>query len=111
MEGDWSQAGFFYAANGLGNNLTIGGMNEHSQPKAGPRDCGVFMSSFCGPGTVTLDVSQCPDLYPPLALHAALRNGETTHIVGAARLRMKESDRLATVTETLNRPGRADHRI
>ena len=56
-------------------------------------------------GEVTLDVSQCPDLVPPLAAMAALRAGETTQIVGAARLRMKESDRLATVTAQLNALG------
>lgn len=103
VEGDWSQAGFFYAAKGLGNDLSIRGMNDQSAQ--GDRVIASFYKQLCGHGMVTLDVSQCPDLVPPLALHAALRNGETTHIVGAARLRMKESDRLATVTETLNRLG------
>jgi 3-phosphoshikimate 1-carboxyvinyltransferase len=55
---------------------------------------------------VELDVSQCPDLVPPLAAHAALRKpGAVTHIVGAARLRIKESDRLASVTQVLNALG------
>ena len=36
---------------------------------------------------------------------AALRGGETTAIVNAARLRIKESDRLATVTEVLGALG------
>lgn len=103
VEGDWSQAGFFYAAKGLGCDLTIEGMNPNSPQ--GDRVAADFYETLRGSGTVTLDVSQCPDLVPPLALHAALRQGETTHIVGAARLRMKESDRLATVTETLGRLG------
>ena len=52
-----------------------------------------------------LDVSQCPDLVPPLAAMAALRAGETTRIVNAGRLRIKESDRLASVTQVLNAMG------
>ena len=58
-----------------------------------------------GAGRLELDVSQCPDLVPPLAAMAALRAGETTAIVNAGRLRIKESDRLATVTEVLNALG------
>jgi 3-phosphoshikimate 1-carboxyvinyltransferase len=56
-------------------------------------------------GRVSLDVSDCPDLVPALALRAALRDGETTHIVNAARLRLKESDRLSSVTDVLDRLG------
>ena len=41
----------------------------------------------------------------PLAAMAALRAGETTKILNAGRLRIKESDRLATVTEVLSRLG------
>ena len=52
-----------------------------------------------------LDVRDCPDLVPPLALRAALRAGETTVISGAARLRLKESDRLASVTAVLGAMG------
>ena len=49
-------------------------------------------------------MSQCPDLVPPLAAYAALRRG-TTRITNAGRLRLKESDRLASVTEVLNALG------
>ena len=58
-----------------------------------------------GAGEVTLDVSQCPDLVPALAVRAALRDGAVTRIAGAARLRLKESDRLDAVTVELNRLG------
>ena len=64
-----------------------------------------YCKRLSGPGAVTLDVSQCPDLVPPLAAAAALRAGETTRIVGAARLRIKESDRLDTVATQLNALG------
>ena len=57
------------------------------------------------PGPAELDVSQCPDLVPPLAAMAALRAGETTAIVNAARLRIKESDRLASTAALLRALG------
>jgi len=51
-------------------------------------------------------VSNCPDLLPPLAVMAAVRRG-TTHFTGAARLRLKESDRLSTVRQMLTALGGA----
>lgn len=102
IEADWSQAGFFYAAKGLGNDLTLQGMNPNSTQ--GDRIIVPYYEQLSRGGDVELDVSQCPDLVPPLAVHAAVRRG-TTRIVNAARLRIKESDRLATVTATLNALG------
>ena len=49
-------------------------------------------------------MSGCPDLLPPLAVMAAIRQG-TTCFVNAARLRIKESDRLATVHQLLTALG------
>jgi 3-phosphoshikimate 1-carboxyvinyltransferase len=104
VEGDYSQAGFYYAAKGAGCDLDIRGMNPDSAQ--GDKVILDYYKALCGAGEVTLDVSQCPDLVPPLAAHAALRSpGAVTHIVGAARLRIKESDRLATVTQVLNALG------
>ena len=102
VEADWSQAGFFYAALGLGSTLRIDGLNPRSAQ--GDRRIHDFYEILRHPGDVELDVSQCPDLVPPLAAHAAVRRG-TTRMVNAARLRIKESDRLATVTEVLNALG------
>ena len=102
IEADWSQAGFFYAALGLGNELDIQGMNPQSTQ--GDLRIVPYYLKLSQPGDVELDVSQCPDLVPPLAVFAAVRRG-TTRIVNAARLRIKESDRLATVTQTLNALG------
>lgn len=102
VESDWSQAGFFYAALGLDNELDIQGMNMNSTQ--GDRCIASYYDALCQDGDVVLDVSQCPDLVPPLAVHAAVRAG-TTYITNAARLRIKESDRLATVTQTLNALG------
>ena len=102
VEADWSQAGFFYAALGLDNQLDIQGMNARSVQ--GDMRIVPYYLKLSQPGDVELDVSQCPDLVPPLAAHAAVRCG-TTRMVNAARLRIKESDRLATVTEVLNALG------
>lgn len=102
IEADWSQAGFFCAALGLGNPLDIQGMNMTSTQ--GDMCIVPYCEKLNASGDVDLDVSQCPDLVPPLAVRAALRQG-TTRIVNAARLRIKESDRLASVTQTLNALG------
>lgn len=56
------------------------------------------------PGECTIDVSGCPDLVPPLAAIASFRQG-TTHLTNAARLRLKESDRLSAVREELCKLG------
>ena len=103
VEADYSQSGFFYAAQGIGNPITVTGMNPDSVQ--GDRIVIDYMNRLSAPGPVELDVRDCPDLVPPLALRAALRAGETTVISGAARLRLKESDRLASVTAVLDAMG------
>ena len=103
IEADWSNAAFWYAAVSLGCELDIQGLNAFSAQ--GDMRIVPYYMKLQGMGPVDLDVSQCPDLVPPLAAMAALRAGETTRIVNAARLRIKESDRLAAVTEVLNAMG------
>ena len=102
VEADWSQAGFWYAAKNLGSDLTICGMDEHSLQ--GDRRIAEFAALLGREGDREIDVSQCPDLVPPLAAMAALRKGDC-RITGAARLRIKESDRLSAVTAALNAMG------
>ena len=69
------------------------------------------LRSADGAGCVTdrlvgraIDVSACPDLVPPLAAVAAVAEGTTT-FTGAARLRLKESDRLETVSAAIRALG------
>lgn len=100
IEADWSQAAFFYAAHGLGNDILVGGLNPFSL-QGDTRIVPYYMELCSAEGDVVLDVSQCPDLFPALALLGALRAGKTTHIGGGARLRMKESDRIAAVSKAL----------
>lgn len=102
VEGDWSQAAFWYAARALGSGVDIQGMDAGSTQ--GDKVVAACYERLARPGDVELDVSQCPDLVPALAAMAAVRQG-TTSIVNAARLRIKESDRLAAVTGALNAMG------
>ncbi len=128
VEGDWSQAAFWYAAQALGNPVTVEGMDQRSiqgdrafldwvrmvqnQPAAGDAAVPIWGAGPKqeGPSTpsegcaVSIDVSQNPDLVPPLAAMGALMNGRL-RIRNAARLRMKESDRLASVTAVLSALG------
>jgi len=104
VEADWSQAGFYYAALGIGNDIEINGMNPYSTQ--GDMKIVPYYLKMLQSGEVELDVSDCPDLVPPLAVQAALRGeGSITRIVNAARLRIKESDRLTAVTTVLNAMG------
>ncbi|USF28451.1 3-phosphoshikimate 1-carboxyvinyltransferase [Firmicutes bacterium ASF500] len=103
IEADWSQAAFWYGAIALGNQVELEGLNAFSTQ--GDMCIVPCYLKLQGVGEVELDVSGCPDLVPPLAVMSALRAGETTCLTNAARLRIKESDRLATVTQTLNTLG------
>ena len=103
IEADWSQAAFWYAAEFLGNPVQVSGMPEYSCQ--GDRKFGWFYRRLTKPRNMGFPVSDCPDLVPPLAAMAALRDGYTTYMGDAARLRIKESDRLASVTQVLNALG------
>lgn len=53
---------------------------------------------------IVIDVSQCPDLVPILAVLGSLSGGTTT-IINGERLRFKESDRLMATADVLNKLG------
>ena len=104
IEGDWSQAGFWYAASALGSKPEIGGLNAFS--RQGDMVVVSHYLHLTQPGDLEIDVSGCPDLLPPLAVMAAVRSG-STRFTGAARLRLKESDRLSTTAAMLRALGGA----
>ena len=79
VESDYSQAAFYYAARLLGSPVQIQGLNSDSAQ--GDAVILEFYHALNCPGEVELDVSQCPDLVPPLAAMAALRPGQMTRIV------------------------------
>ena len=102
VEADWSQAAFWYAAIALGSQLELTGLNAFSVQ--GDMAVVPHFLRLTQPGDQEIDVSGIPDLLPPLAVMAAVRSG-TTRFVNAARLRMKESDRLETTAALLTALG------
>lgn len=104
VEGDWSQAAFWYAAAALGSNLRLRGLR--GQSAQGDAAVVGLCRKLALAGEVSIDLSGCPDLLPPLAVIAAVRRG-TTRFTRAARLRLKESDRLASVSRMLKALGGA----
>ena len=102
VEADWSQAAFWYAAIALGSQLELTGLNAFSVQ--GDMAVVPHFLRLTQPGDREIDVSGIPDLLPPLAVMAAVRSG-TTRFVNAARLRMKESDRLRTTAALLTTLG------
>ncbi len=104
VEGDWSQAAFWIAANSAGCAVELEGMDENSLQ--GDRVVMEFYERMSHPGNVEIDVSGCPDLAPPLAAAAAVREG-TVRLTGTARLRIKESDRAQGIREVLTALGAA----
>lgn len=102
VEADWSQAAFWYAANVLGSSLRLEGLDPKSSQ--GDRVTAEHAARLSQPGDLEIDVSGCPDLLPPLAVMAAVRQG-TCRFTNAARLRLKESDRLKTTAAMLRSLG------
>ena len=103
VEADWSQAAFWYAAKFLGSPVEVSGLKWPSVQ--GDRAIRALFQRLSEPKDVSFEVCNYPDLTPPLAAMAALREGLTTYMGAAARLRMKESDRLTAVTQALNAMG------
>ncbi len=105
LERDWSGAAFLLALNALGNEVEFPreGLDAHStQPdRVAPEKIAALVS---GRGLVTLDVDECPDLFPILALLAAAQT-HPTRFTGIRRLRLKESDRVEAMRDVLTRFG------
>lgn len=102
VEGDWSNGAFWLAADALSEESVLcTGLDENSAQ--GDRMVVQALKDIRRGGAI-IDAAQIPDLVPILAVVAALTEG-TTEIVNAARLRLKESDRLQTVTDMLTELG------
>jgi 3-phosphoshikimate 1-carboxyvinyltransferase len=104
IECDYSQAAFFLVANELGNEIECVGLNIDSLQ--GDREIINIIRKFKEHSDeVVIDASQVPDLVPIVTVLAALREGCTTVITNAQRLRLKESDRLKAISTEMNKLG------
>ncbi len=104
-EPDCSQAAFWILASVLGNDVTVG--NFHGSQLQGDAAFGHLANeilSHQGGGVLCMDVSQTPDIVPPLAAAAAF-SGSVVEFIKAGRLRLKESDRIATTCSVLRALG------
>lgn len=117
-EGDWSNTSFWLCgAAACGQSITCEGLNTKSSQgdraivsvleemgaKAAYEDNSLKVKA----GILRfarIDARDIPDLVPPIALLACAAEGET-EIFNVGRLRLKESDRLFTVADTLRRLG------
>ena len=99
VEGDWSNGAFWLAAQALGSSLTVTNLNPQSPQ--GDRAVADWLPRLWE--FRTIDATDIPDLVPILAVTAAANEGAL--FTGIRRLRMKESDRVATVIELIESLG------
>ncbi len=117
VPGDWSHASCFLVAGALGGSVRVEGLSaDDAHPDRAIIDIlrsmganiywdgEALVSSGEKLRPITADVSQCPDLAPAGAAAACGAVG-TTRIVGAVRLRYKESNRLEGFATQLNAIG------
>lgn len=118
VEGDWSNAAFWLCAGAIGRKtVTVTGLDAASLQ--GDRAVTALLERFgarvetaadavtVSPGAlrgIEIDARDIPDLVPVLAVTAAAAEGET-RVTGAKRLRLKESDRIASTSALLRALG------
>ena len=114
VEGDWSNTAFFLCMGALSDaGIAVSGLDPASAQ--GDRAVIDILRQFGAEvqtgadfaavnrghlRAITIDAAPIPDLIPVLSVVAALCEGKTK-IVNAARLRLKESDRLTTTAAML----------
>ena len=113
-EGDWSNAAFFLALGGITGKVAVKGLNINSVQgdrfiteilrlagaKVTFKENSVTASANKLEG-FSFDAENCPDLVPVSAAIAAFADGKTV-IKNIQRLKIKESDRIATTIATLS---------
>lgn len=104
VEGDWSNGAFFVTAAILGSELSIRGLDDASAQ--GDRAV-VDILPQIKRGTPTVSAADIPDLVPILSVAAASHHGAV--FTNIQRLRLKESDRVAsTIAMIENLGGKAE---
>lgn len=96
IEGDWSNGAFFLTAGAFSGLVQVHGLDPSSVQ--GDREI-VDLIEKLQVGNVTICAADIPDLVPILAVCAAYYHGAV--FTGIRRLRLKESDRVATVCAML----------
>lgn len=117
FEADWSAAANFVVAAAIFGDVLIKGLNMKSLQADRKiidvvRTSGAFVESTAKGVKVRrghlrafeVDVTNCPDLLPPLSILAAFSEG-ISRISGVARLNNKESDRPLIMTHILKKMG------
>lgn len=99
VEGDWSNGAFFLTAAGMGNEVSVKNLSFTSAQ--GDRMVAEILANTAENPTVC--AADIPDLVPILAVYFAAKGGAT--FTNIARLRLKESDRVESVTELLRAIG------
>ena len=100
VEGDWSNGAFWVAAQFLGNPLSVRGLNAISTQ--GDRAV-VYICHQLLIDNTTVSAADIPDLIPILAVVAAANYGAV--FTNIRRLRLKESDRVATTLQMIQNLG------
>ncbi|MEE0946662.1 MAG: 3-phosphoshikimate 1-carboxyvinyltransferase [Acutalibacteraceae bacterium] len=100
VEGDFSNSAFLHAFNLFGGEVTVNGLLKNSLQ--GDK---VYLELFekLNEGNPTISLADCPDLGPILFCVAAAKNGAV--FTDTARLRIKESDRVACMVKELSKFG------
>lgn len=99
VEGDWSNAAFFLAAKALGSAVEVSGLEPDSAQ--GDRTVSALLPKL--KNRCCIDAADIPDLVPVLAVAAAANEGAV--FTNIQRLRLKESDRVASVISMLRALG------
>jgi len=117
ISGDYSSASYHLCAAAItGSKLTVSNLRQSLEPDS------AIVNLLCQLGAnvnvnksrviveggmlkaTSVDIRECPDLGPIIAVLACYADGKTT-ITGARRLRYKESDRLASMRSELDALG------
>jgi 3-phosphoshikimate 1-carboxyvinyltransferase len=118
IPGDFSSASYMLAAGALAGKVTVNNLFESKQGDAAIMenllDMGANVYWDTAKGSVTveqaelrgieIDVGATPDLVPTLAVLGSCASG-TTHIINAAHVRYKETDRLHAMATELSKMG------
>jgi 3-phosphoshikimate 1-carboxyvinyltransferase len=117
VEGDWSSSAYMLAAGALAGEVSVDNLHPASrqadaaffeilgemgaEPKFHGKEVRVESTEL---KAIDRDLSDSPDLFPVVAALCSVAEGES-RIRGIRRLRLKESDRIASMVEGLSRMG------